>query len=238
MKTLSSVCLLIMSLMLAGCLQTVAQRQVASINQVWAKADQNSQECGARVKSGEAYSNVSTWRITGDADPNAFEKKLSKSYLTADQEKSFVSYVNLASQCASDYRAAISAVSRNHLLARESYDQRSDNLAIQLVNRDLNIGEYNIKLMEAWTNYKKEFDAATNALNSNLEASHQDEMAERRRIDNAFGNAMRGMRQTRPSYSEGAGYDSNSFEEDYYNQKMRECARIGKLANAYGQCVP
>tara|TARA_B100001093_G_C26186887_1_gene742214 strand:+ start:70 stop:390 length:321 start_codon:yes stop_codon:yes gene_type:complete len=106
------------------------------------------------------------------------------------------------------------------------------------MNRDLNIGEYNIALMEAWTNYKKEFDAATNALNSRLDASHQSEMDQRRKFDRAVGNAMRGMQQTRPSYSEGTGYDSNSFQEDYYNQKMSECAIMGKLANAYGQCVP
>ena len=43
-----------------------------------------------------------------------------------------------------------------------------------------------------------------------------------------------------PQRQENSGYEasSNSFEKDYQQQKARECARIGKLANVYGECVP
>ena len=45
---------------------------------------------------------------------------------------------------------------------------------------------------------------------------------------------FRSQRQENSSYQT----PSTSFEKDYQQQKASECARLGKLANAYGDCVP
>lgn len=184
--------LIIFCLVQAGC-ATNAQMQLSQQSKQMNESISNFNNCMEQVKSAP-YSQTAYQKIIvpNKNSPNKLELLGSTEKLSEELKSDFISTANLLNSCESEFAKQVFKFNANFGLVISSTQNKVDLINVELLQKQISIGEYNKKLLKIREDAAIQWQQTSANLTSDLENRHYQEVSDRQRAgQQAYENYLR-----------------------------------------------
>jgi hypothetical protein len=214
---------------LGGC-ATQAQQQFQRITNQFEAADADWDSCMAPAYASEAELIYSQRLISGHEDPQKLEKMMIDGYATSEEKEAAVSLNASAQPCREKYIQAQGAINPALVGVHAKMFAASDERLVRLLKNEISIGEFNRGKEPARAAWLQEYSEIVERTYSQLNQSHQYEMAQRQRSALAL-QALNYQQQQLYDTSRAASMGGVQLYQ--FPGGMMNCTTIGNVTNCY-----
>lgn len=182
----------LLTTLLLGC-QTAAQKQSNTMMELFQRAEIERTQCEQGRLSKYASGSLEIFKeifLVGENDPEQLRKLRIKRYLTEDEEKAVLENHAIAIECNGLNIENYGAVHPKYAQVIMGSYRNMDRLLVQLLDKEINIGEYNKALNDNGNDFNRTWQQVSNQINQELVSSHNQQVVSRQAAWQQFSQNM------------------------------------------------
>jgi hypothetical protein len=174
------------TLALAGCGQTASQVEYARIKSVFASDGAQAKACADAVNQNPNYAPIALHVPLGHVDNPTLDQLTDTGIPTSEDVQLIKAHYADMGHCRPLYIETLRQAIPTAVPITEDMFYQDDQVVLKLVQRQISWGKGNELIQQIAMSHKREFQGAAHALDTQLQASHEAEMAQRAAIAGAI----------------------------------------------------